>query len=460
MESFDLAVLGGGPGGYPLALRMARHGWKIALIERPQELGGTCLNWGCIPTKALLASAKGLHFLRNCKQWGLSAEAVGFQWDQVLQRKDSVVKRLRQGIETLLKQAGVTTITGTGTLLPGKILRIASPSGDQPPCEIRAERICLAVGSVPSVPGFFPGDRRLVWSSDEALTAQTLPESLLIIGGGVIGLEMGQVFAEFGAKVTVVELLPNILNGLDASVSKRLIPVFKKAGLEILTGHKVEQLTCRTDSVTAVISGQERTFARVLVAVGRHTNLSCLEGSPVVLERHGTFLKINERFETSEPGVYAIGDAVPGPMLAHKASYDAAVLAAQWRGDSVSPSYEIMPSCVYTYPEIAWVGLSEEEATARGLSFKVGRSMFSANGKALAAGEGDGQVKTLVGNNGKLLGAVIWGPEASNLISEAAVMAGLKFSAHDLVSVIHPHPTLSEAFLEGVESAAGGGVHG
>ncbi|RCK78708.1 MAG: Dihydrolipoamide dehydrogenase of 2-oxoglutarate dehydrogenase [Candidatus Ozemobacter sibiricus] len=467
MNSFDLIIIGAGPGGYPLALRQAQKGWKVAVVEADQ-VGGTCLNWGCIPTKALLASAKGLHFLHQAGKLGLTVENVGFAWDRVQARKDEVVRQLRGGIEKLFEKAGVTLVRGVGTLQSPHRVAIAPTPGAKdasspsscPANEIEGQRICLAVGSVPGVPASFPQDRSLFWTSDEALHCKEIPASLLVVGGGVIGLELGQVFAQFGSKVTVVEMMPQILPGLDTATAKRLLPVFKKAGLEILVGQKVEGLQIEGGRVVCQIGGAVRTFDRALLAIGRRPNLRCLEGSPLSLDRDGPFLKVNERFETSQPGVYAIGDAIRGPMLAHKATYDAETLARQWNGEPVTPDYSAVPSCVYTYPEIAWVGMSEEEAQKRGLAYTVGRFLFSANGRALAMAEGDGQVKVLVDADGRLLGAVLWGPEASDLIMEPTIWRALNLDKHGMERLIHPHPTLSEAFLEAYENALGRNLHG
>lgn len=454
MQNFDLIIIGGGPGGYPLAARMARKGLKVAVVDKTEEFGGTCLNWGCIPTKALLASAKGLHFLKNAAAFGLKADQIDFDWNQVQTRKNQIVSQLRQGIVKLLEKAGVTIFNGFARLMADKTVKIIDSD-----IEITGEKIVLAVGSIPSIPPVFPQDRENFWSSDQALQATEIPESLLVVGGGVIGLELGQVFSEFGSKVTIVEMMPQILPGLDNATAKRLLPVFKKAGLEILTGKKVESLKSENGRAIAIIDGNERTFAKVLIAVGRKVNHAFMQDSDIELELENGFIKVDENFCSSVPGVYAIGDAIKGPMLAHKATYDAMTLAAQWDGEKVKADYSLVPSCVYTYPEIAWVGQSEEMLKSAGIQYQTGRSLFSANGKALTAGEGDGQIKTLFATDGKLLGTIIWGPEASNIINEGTMMAQFAVKAHDFARMIHPHPTLSEAFLESVENAFGGGAH-
>lgn len=456
MEHFNLIILGGGPGGYPLAARMAKKGWKIAIVDQESEFGGTCLNWGCIPTKALLASSKALHLLKNAAEFGLTCSEPGFDWEKVQQRKDKITSQLRQGIIKMLEKSGVKIFKGLGKLYSGR--KVVVEGVDQ--AEISGDKICLAVGSVPSVPPFFPQNREIFWSSNEALHTREIPDSLLVVGGGVIGIELGQVFCEFGSKVTVVEMMPNILPGLDSATAKRLMPVFKKSGMEILTGKKVDSLVEKDGKAVATIDGIERTFSRALIAVGRKVNFSFQGDSSLNIETERGLIKTDSNYATTEPEVYAIGDAIKGPMLAHKASYDAMILAAQFSGEKIAADYSLVPSCVYTHPEIAWVGKSEDQLKEEQIEYKIGRSLFSANGKALTAGEGDGQIKTMIAGDGQLLGAVIWGPEASNIINEATMMSQFNISSHAFSQMIHPHPTLSEAFLESIENAEGTGVHG
>jgi len=456
MEQFNLIVLGGGPGGYPLAARMAKKGWKVAVVDQESEFGGTCLNWGCIPTKALLASSKALHLLKNAADFGLKCSDTGFDWEKVQQRKDKITSQLRLGIIKMLEKSGVKIFKGLGKLYAGRIVKVEGVDS----AEISGEKICLAVGSVPSIPPVFPQNSDIFWSSNEALHSKEIPESLLVVGGGVIGVELGQVFSEFGSKVTIVEMMPNILPGLDSATAKRLMPVFKKAGMEILTGKKVESLIEKDGRAVATIDGSERTFARVLIAVGRKVNFSFKGDSSINIETERGLIKTDNNYATSEAEVYAVGDAIKGPMLAHKASYDAMILAAKFSGEKIEADYSLVPSCVYTHPEIAWVGKSEDQLKDENIEYKTGRSLFSANGKALTVGEGDGQIKTMISNDGQLLGAVIWGPEASNIINEATMMSQFNISSHAFGQMIHPHPTLSEAFLESVENAEGTGVHG
>jgi len=235
MQNFDLAILGGGPGGYPLAARMARKGWQVAIVDQASEFGGTCLNWGCIPTKALLASARSYHLLKSAVDFGLSCSDAGFDWQKVQERKSRITLQLRQGIVKMLEKSGVTIFNGRGQLNKDKVIRVTSAENSEI-IEIQAKKVCLAVGSIPAAPAVFPAERNIFWTSNEALNVDKVPESLLVVGGGVIGIELGQVFAEFGCKVCIVEMMPQILPGLDNATAKRLLPVFKKAGLEILVG--------------------------------------------------------------------------------------------------------------------------------------------------------------------------------------------------------------------------------
>lgn len=455
MNKFDLVVIGGGPGGYPLAIRMAKKGWNVALVERSGEVGGTCLKWGCIPTKALLASAKGFHFLKTAEEFGLKSNDIGFDWDKIQERKIGITNKLQIGIIKLLKKYKVTVFEGMAKLYKNRKVIIEN----EQKTEIFGDRVCVCVGSTPFIPPVFPQNKDLFWSSNEALEAKEIPEKLLIVGGGVIGMELGQVFNEFGSKVTVVEMLPHILSGFDTATTKRLLPVFKKMGIEIFTNTKVESLEEKNGKPLATFGGEIREFDRVLIATGRRVNDLFLQGTDLELEIEKGVLKVDEQFLTSEEGVYAIGDAIHGPMLAHKASYDAHILSELFEGKKIVVDYSVIPGCVFTYPEIAWVGKMEDQLKEEGVPYTVGRSMFSANGKALTAGKSDGQTKVFIGDSGKVLGAVIWGTEASNLLSEATIMAKLGIKSHELLDVIHPHPTLSEIYLDAIENALGVSVN-
>lgn len=449
---FDLIILGGGPGGYPLALKMATEGWKVAIVDKALEYGGTCLNWGCIPTKSLLSSAHTYHNIKNPQTFGLSCLEPQFSWQLIQKRKNDIVEKLRKGIMHLLEKTGVTVYDSFGKLNDANLVTLDNKQ------EIKARKICIATGSVPFVPGALDLKSDLLWTSNNALNALEIPETMLIIGGGVIGLEMGQIFSEFGCKVTIVEMMPQILPGLESAVAKRLLPVFKKKGIKILTAKTVDSLKEHNGCLTADISGSEYEFSRVLVATGRRPNLSFLSEETEIEVENGC-VKVDENYKTSIDNVFAIGDVIAGPMLAHKATYDATILSEKFKGKTVKADYSMIPSCVYTYPEIAWIGKNEDELKEQGISYVTGRSLFSANGKALTSSESEGQIKTLFSESGKLLGASIWGPQASNIINYAAIMGAFNIPSFDLQEAIFPHPTLSEAYLESVMSAAGQAFH-
>ena len=447
-QSFDLIIIGGGPGGYHLAAKASEKGLKVALVEQNNDLGGTCLNRGCIPTKALLASANAYKKAKSLAEYGINSENLLYDWTKIQDRKQQIINKLNSGISKLLSDNKVFIYNGFAKLYKNKTVKISDNE------EITADKICICSGSIPVVPGFIPKNREIFWSSDEALSAKELPETLLIVGGGVIGLELGQVFNEFGTKVSIVEMAPQILPGLDTAIAKRLLPIFKKIGIDIQTGKKVESLSEKNSHVFAVISGVEKEFDKALICVGRKANLNFMENTDCQLETENGFIKINSLYETSEQNIFAIGDCVKGPMLAHKATYDANMLINSWFGKvKRNPDYSMVPACVYTYPEIAWIGLSEEKLKEQNIVYKVGRSMFSANGKAITLGESEGQIKVMLSPENKMLGAVIWGPESSVLIHEAAILANLKADCSDIGFIIHAHPTLSEAFVEAVENA-------
>ena len=447
-QSFDLIIIGGGPGGYHLAAKASEKGLKVALVEQNSDLGGTCLNRGCIPTKALLASANAYKKAKSLTEYGINSENISFNWEKIQNRKDQIIKKLNDGIFKLLSDRKVSIFNGFAKLYKDKTVKISDNE------EITGNKICICSGSVPFIPGFIPKNKEIFWSSDEALSTKELPKTLLIVGGGVIGLELGQVFNEFGTKVSIVEMAPQILPGLDTATAKRLLPTFKKFGIDIQTGKKVESLVEKDNHVFAVISGVEKEFDKALICVGRRANLSFMSDTDCQLETENGFIKINNLYETSEKDIFAIGDCVKGPMLAHKATYDANILINSWFGKvQRNPDYSMVPACVYTYPEISWIGLSEEKLKEQNIAYKVGRSMFSANGKAVTLGESEGQIKIMLSPVNKLLGAVIWGPEASVLIHEAAVLANLKADCSDINFIIHAHPTLSESFVEAVENA-------
>ncbi len=448
MKKYDYIIIGGGPAGYTLAMTLASDGNKTALVSETHEVGGTCLNCGCIPTKALLASAVGYAKLQNIEELGLSCGNVSYDLSKISERKTAIVENLKKGVLGGLKKSGVELFDSRGKLMPDKKV-LLEKTGET----IEADKIVLATGSKAVVPSFVPQDRNLFMSSDEALLLKDVPENLLVIGGGVIGIELAQVYSFLGSKVVIAEMADQILPGLDKAVAKRLLAEFKKNGIEINVSSPAENLQKTADGkVSAKIKGEERLFDKALVAIGRKPALSCFDESAQV-ELDGAFIKTNDKFETSVPGVYALGDLIKGPMLAHKASYDARIFYLQQKGQEIKADYDWCPGCVYTLPEIAWVGKSEDALKAEGITYKTGKSLYSANGKALSAGASSGQAKVLLSENNELLGASIWGDSASLLIQSLNMAGKFALKAEDILNLIVAHPTLSEILSEAFENA-------
>lgn len=457
-----LVVIGGGPAGYVGALRAARLGAAVTLVEG-RRLGGTCLNVGCMPTKALLHTTELLAALKEAGRLGLEVEGLRLNWPRLLARKEAVVDRLVQGVGTLLKRAGVKVIAGRGRLVgPGRV-RVAKEGGTA--AELTADRVLLALGSEPArppIPGLeLPG----VIDSDAALSLPEVPARLAIVGGGVIGVELASVFAAAGSRVTIVEMLPEILPPVDAELAARLRGILTDRGLSIKTAAKVLAIEERADGLALKIEvgGQEETIPadKVLVAAGRRpaTKTAGLEAAGVKLERGR--IVVDEYLETSLPGVYAAGDAIGGTMLAHVGFYEGevavenAILGKKRRVD-----YKAVPSAVYTSPEVAGVGLTEDEARKQGFQIQVGRFPLAANGKALIENGGRGLVKVIANARyGEILGVHILGPRATDLIAEAALAIGLEATLDEVAHTVHPHPTVSEALGEACLAAQGRALH-
>lgn len=447
MSQYQIAFLGAGPGGYVGALRAAQLGLSVALIEA-QHVGGTCLNRGCIPTKALVKSAEVFREIQRAEDFGIVVEKPQVDFTQVMTRKDKVVETLVKGIHQLLKKANVNIISGEGKFKqPGQI-EVETEDGVE---IVKADHIIIATGSTPAqipIPGIdLPG----VITSDEILSDTTLPESMVIIGGGVIGLEFASIYQAFGVKVTVVEMLPSIVPNIDEEIAKRLTPLLKREGINILTKTAVKeilsdgQLKVRVENEKGI---QEISADRVLVATGRKPNLRGIDVEGLGLETSRGAIVVNEKMQTNLPQVYAIGDVIGGIMLAHVASAEAMIAVDHAAGHSVKMDYRVIPSVIFTHPEIASVGLTEQELKGSGIKYKASKFPFSANGKALASGETAGLVKILADEQGVIVGASVMGDQASSLIHELTLAIAQKLPAEDLAQVIHAHPTLSEAIME------------
>ena len=461
--SFDLIVLGGGPGGYVAAIRAAQLGMKTALVERDQ-LGGICLNWGCIPTKALLRSSEIFHLLHRLDEFGFSAKDIRFDAGKVVARSRAVAKRLSDGVAYLLRKNKVTVFDGHGRLYAKG--RLAVEKDGKPVTELTAEHIVLATGArARALPGLEPDGER-VWTYKEAMVPKAIPKSLLVVGSGAIGIEFASFYHDMGAEVTVVEVLDRVLPVEDEEISAFARKSFEKQGIKIHTGATVAALERDGENVTAHIEagGQrnELTVERVILAVGIVGNVEDigLENTDVVVER--AHVVVDEWMRTGEPGIYAIGDLVGPPWLAHKAMHEGVICVERIAGiNDVHPlDIRNIPACTYCRPQIASVGLTERSAREAGYEVKTGHFPFIGNGKAIALGEPEGIIKTVFdGKTGELLGAHMVGAEVTELIQGYAIAKTLETTETELIRTIFPHPTLSETMHEAVLDAYGRAIH-
>ncbi len=462
-QAFDLVVLGAGPGGYVAAIRAAQLGMKTAVVER-EHLGGICLNWGCIPTKALLRTAEIFEAIKHAKDFGLTVDGFGFDLRKVIERSRRVAAQLNAGVGHLLKKNRVTVIDGHGRL--NGTGKVAVEKDGKAVAELRAKHIILATGArARSLPGLEP-DGTLIWTYKEAMVPEVMPKSLLVIGSGAIGIEFASFYRSLGAEVTVVEILDRILPAEDEEISAFARKAFEKQGMTILTGTSVQSLRKTGDAVAATIANggksREATFDRVILAVGIVGNVEGigLEGTKVAVDKH--HVVTDEWCRTGEPGVYAIGDLVGPPWLAHKASHEGVVCVEKIAGvNNVHPlDTRRIPGCTYSRPQVASVGLTEKAAKDEGRAVRVGRFPFIGNGKAIALGEAEGMVKTVFdAATGELLGAHMVGAEVTELIQGYAVAKTLETTEAELIHTVFPHPTLSEMMHEAVLDAYGRTIH-
>jgi dihydrolipoamide dehydrogenase len=465
-SSFDVIIIGSGPGGYVTAIRAAQLGFKTAIVERAY-LGGICLNWGCIPTKALLRSAEIFHYLQHPKDYGLSAENVSFDATAVVKRSRAVSKRLNDGVGFLMKKNKVAVIWGEASIdAPGKITvkagKSEAPKGALGPGAYQAKHIIIATGARPRVlPGLEP-DQKLVWTYFEAMVPERMPKSLLVIGSGAIGIEFASFYRTLGAEVTVVEVLPQILPVEDAEVAAFARKSFEKQGIKILTGAKVTKLDKQADSVTATIhdgkgGAQTLTVERVISAVGVVGNIENLGLEKVGVKTDRGAIVVDAFSRTNVPGIYAIGDVSGPPLLAHKAEHEGVVCIEAIKGLKPHPmDKRLIPGCTYCTPQIASVGLTEQAAKDQKLDIRVGRFPFAGNGKAIALGENQGFVKVIFDKKtGQLLGAHMVGAEVTELIQGYVVAMNLETTEEELMHTVFPHPTLSEMMKEAVLDAYG-----
>lgn len=457
MQQFDYTVIGGGPGGYVSAIRAAQLGFKVAVIEKRPTLGGTCVNVGCIPSKALLDSSEKFHAASHeFADHGINLGSVKIDVKKMMERKENVVKELTDGLNFLMKKNKITVIRGTGALQKASTEKIEIQVSGETEDTIETKYCIIATGSVPiAIPGMEIDEKQII-TSDKAIALEKVPESMTIIGGGVIGLEMGSVWNRLGTRVTVIEMLPDILMSLDGQMRQMARRTLQKQGLEFLFEHKVTSAKAGKKGVDITVqdkNGQEKSLNSevLLVSVGRKPFTEGLGADRVGV-------KINDRgrievdphtLQTSVPNIYAIGDVIEGPMLAHKAEEEGVMVAENLAGKSGHVNYNTVPWIVYTWPEIAWVGKGEEDLKKEGIEYNVGKYMFRPNGRAKAMGQIEGQVKILADKTtDTILGVAIVGPNGSELLAEAVVAMEFGGSAEDVARSFHAHPTLSEVMKE------------
>jgi dihydrolipoamide dehydrogenase len=463
--NYDIIIIGSGPGGYVTAIRAAQLGFKTAIVER-EYLGGICLNWGCIPTKALLRSAEILHYLQHAKDYGLSAGEVKYDPSAVVKRSRAVAKRLNDGVGFLMKKNKVSVIWGEAAIdAPGKVTvtgRSEEPKGALGAGAYAAKHIIIATGARPRVlPGIEP-DKKLVWTYFEAMVPDRIPKSLLVIGSGAIGIEFASFFRTLGAEVTVVEVLPQILPAEDAEIAAFARKSFEKQGIKIFTSAKVTKLDKKSDSVTATIDDgnggtQTLTVERVISAVGVVGNTENLGLEKLGVKTDRGAIVIDGTCKTNAPGIYAIGDVAGPPLLAHKAEHEGVICVEAIKGLHPHPMDKLLiPGCTYCSPQIASVGLTEQAAKDKKLEIRVGRFPFVGNGKAIALGEDQGLVKVIFDKKtGQLLGAHMVGAEVTELIQGYVIAMNLETTEEELMHTVFPHPTLSEMMKEAVLDAYG-----
>jgi len=463
--SFEVLIIGSGPGGYVTAIRAAQLGFKTAIVER-DYLGGICLNWGCIPTKALLRSAEVFHYMQRAKDYGLKADNVGYNFKAVVDRSRAVAKRLSDGVAFLMKKNKVTIIWGEASIeAPGKVTvkvsKSEAPKGALGAGNYQAKHIIIATGARPRVlPGLEP-DKKMVWTYFEAMAPDRVPKSLLVIGSGAIGIEFASFYRTLGAEVTVIEVLPQILPVEDHEIQSFARKSFEKQGIKICTNAKVIKLDKKSDSVTATIEegdkSQAITVEQVISAVGVVGNIENLGLEKLGVKTDRGIVIVDQFNKTNIPGIYAIGDVSGAPMLAHKAEHEGIVCIEAIKGLNPHPMNKLMiPGCTYCAPQIASVGLTEQAAEEKKLEIRVGRFPFIGNGKAIAMGEAQGLVKVIFDKKtGQLLGAHMVGAEVTELIQGYVVAMNLETTEEELMHTIFPHPTLSEMMKEAVLDAYG-----
>ena len=462
MSNFDIIVLGSGPGGYVTAIRASQLGFKVAIVEK-ESLGGVCLNWGCIPTKALIKSAQVFNYLQHAEDYGLKVNGVDKDFNAVVKRSRGVAEGMSKGVQFLMKKNKIEVINGYGTLKAGKKVSVKDAEGKI--TEYSATNIIIATGARSRELPNLPQDGKKIIGYRQAMTLESQPKKMIVVGSGAIGIEFAYFYNAMGTDVTVVEYLPNVVPVEDEDISKQLERSFKKAGVKIMTSSEVTKVDTSGEGVKVTVKtakGEEHLEADiVLSAVGIKTNIENigLEDVGIITDRDK--ILVNDFYQTNIPGYYAIGDVTPGPALAHVASAEGILCVEKLANLHVEPlDYGNIPGCTYSTPEIASVGLTEKQAKEKGLDIKVGKFPFSASGKAKASGTPDGFVKVIFdAKYGEWLGCHMIGAGVTDMIAEAVVARKLETTGHEILKAIHPHPTMSEAVMEAVAAAYDEVIH-
>jgi len=460
--NYDVIVIGSGPGGYVAAIRASQLGMKTAIVEKA-ELGGVCLNWGCIPTKALLKSAQVFEYLLHAGDYGLKASGVDKDFSLIIKRSRSVADKMSKGVQFLIKKNKIDVISGFGKVKPGKKVAVAAPDGSEK--IIEAKHIIIATGARSRELPNLKQDGKKIIGYREAMNLERQPASMVVVGSGAIGSEFAYFYNSIGTKVTLVEFLPNVVPVEDEEVSKALERSFKKQGIKVMTSSEVLSVDASGNNCNVKIKtpkGEENIEAEiVLSAVGIATNLEGIGLEEVGIATDKGKVLVNDFYQTNMPGYYAIGDIVHGPALAHVASHEAITCVEKIAGMHVEAlDYNNIPGCTYCQPEIASVGMTEKAAKEKGIEIKVGRFPFSASGKASAAGSNEGFVKVIFdAKYGEWLGAHMIGANVTEMIAEVVAARKLETTGHEIIKTVHPHPTMSEAIMEAVAEAYGEVIH-
>ncbi|MFK8272987.1 dihydrolipoyl dehydrogenase [Capnocytophaga canimorsus] len=462
MSKYDIIVLGSGPGGYVTAIRASQLGFKTAVVEK-ENLGGVCLNWGCIPTKALLKSAQVFEYLKHASDYGLSVKEFDKDFSAVVKRSRNVAEGMSKGVQFLMKKNKIDVIEGYGKVQPGK--KVAVTDKDGKITEYTADHIIIATGARSRELPALPQDGKKIIGYRQALTLPEQPKKMIVVGSGAIGIEFAYFYNSMGTEVTIVEYMPNIVPVEDEEVSKQLERSFKKNGIKIMTSAEVTKVDTLGDGVKAYVKtakGEEILEADVLLsAVGIKTNIENIGLEDVGIATDRDKILVDKFYQTNVPGYYAIGDVTPGQALAHVASAEGILCVEKIKGLHVEPlDYGNIPGCTYCTPEIASVGLTEKQAREKGYDIKVGKFPFSASGKAKAGGNADGFVKVIFdAKYGEWLGCHMIGAGVTDMIAEAVVARKLETTGHEVLKAVHPHPTMSEAVMEAVAAAYGEVIH-